>query len=72
MSRTTKSNVLWAALAIAAATVLVRVGQAQQVQRPAPDVYGQLHWRFIGPEGNRFDSVAGIPGDPTTYYVGAA
>ena len=35
-------------------------------------VFGQLHWRTIGPEGNRFTSAAGIPGDPLTYYVGAA
>jgi hypothetical protein len=38
----------------------------------APDVYRSLPWRFIGPEGNRFTSAAGIPGDPSTYYVGAA
>ncbi len=35
-------------------------------------IFGQLHWRTIGPEGNRFTSAAGIPGDPLTYYVGAA
>lgn len=34
--------------------------------------YRQLQWRTIGPEGNRFTSAAGIPGDPLTYYVGAA
>ncbi len=38
----------------------------------APEVYGALPWRYIGPEGNRFTSAAGIPGDPSTYYVGAA
>src|SRR5947209_5188418 len=43
-------------------------------QAPAinPDVYGQLKFRYLGPEGNRADSVAGIPGDPLVYYVGAA
>jgi len=40
--------------------------------RIAPALYRQLHWRTIGPEGNRFTSAAGIPGDPLTYYVGAA
>jgi photosystem II stability/assembly factor-like uncharacterized protein len=39
---------------------------------PPPEVYGKLHWRTIGPEGNRFTSAAGIPGDHLTYYVGAA
>ncbi len=38
----------------------------------SPDHYKTLHWRHIGPEGNRFSAAAGIPGDPHTYYVGAA
>jgi photosystem II stability/assembly factor-like uncharacterized protein len=38
----------------------------------APAAFGSLHWRTIGPEGNRFSAAAGIPGDPLTYYVGAA
>ena len=45
---------------------------AQQPTTPAPDIYSRLHWRTIGPEGNRFSAAAGIPGDPQTYYVGAA
>jgi photosystem II stability/assembly factor-like uncharacterized protein len=32
----------------------------------------QLKYRHIGPLGNRVISVAGIPGDLLTYYVGAA
>jgi photosystem II stability/assembly factor-like uncharacterized protein len=39
---------------------------------PSPELYGALHWRNIGPEGNRFSAAAGVPGDPHTYYVGAA
>jgi photosystem II stability/assembly factor-like uncharacterized protein len=39
---------------------------------PGPDVYSGLRWRHIGPEGNRTDAVAGVPGDPLVYYVGAA
>src|SRR5262249_31477571 len=32
-----------------------------------------LSFRFVGPVvGNRVASIAGIPGDPTTYYAGAA
>ena len=38
----------------------------------SPSQYAALPWRHIGPEGNRFTSAAGIPGDPSTYYVGAA
>ncbi len=33
----------------------------------------QFRFRFVGPRtGNRIASVAGIPGDPSTYYAGAA
>ncbi|MFA6165456.1 MAG: glycosyl hydrolase, partial [Gemmatimonadaceae bacterium] len=38
----------------------------------ASEPWSNLHWRNIGPEGNRFSAAAGIPGDPLTYYVGAA
>ena len=39
-------------------------GSAQQAPRVNPDLYSQLRWRFIGPEGNRISAVAGVPGDP--------
>ncbi len=45
---------------------------AQPRTTPTPDSYSRLHWRTIGPEGNRFSAAAGVPGDPYTYYVGAA
>ena len=59
-------------LAVVLVAALMFAGFAQQVARPGADLYRQLHWRFIGPEGNRFSAVAGVPGDPNTYYVGAA
>ncbi len=34
--------------------------------------FTQLKWRYVGPEGNRVTSIAGVPGDRTTYYAGAA
>ncbi|MGH9139581.1 MAG: hypothetical protein ACRD2I_00410, partial [Vicinamibacterales bacterium] len=37
-----------------------------------PDAYAQLKFRYIGPVGNRTIAVAGVPGDPNVYYVGAA
>ncbi len=61
-----------ALLAFACVALLVPAGTAQQTSRPTPDSYSRLHWRFIGPEGNRFSAVAGISGDPSTYYAGAA
>jgi photosystem II stability/assembly factor-like uncharacterized protein len=40
--------------------------------RISPELYSQLRWRTIGPEGNRFSAVAGVPGDPLVYYGGSA
>src|SRR5438270_1393437 len=55
------------------ATALLAPGFAQGRRgggMPAPD---GLSFRFMGPAvGNRISAAAGIPGDPSTYYVGAA
>ncbi len=53
-------------------TVSAGASYSQQMTRPAADFYRQLRWRFIGPEGNRFSAVAGVAGDPSVYYAGAA
>ncbi len=45
---------------------------AQSRPGPSPEQYSRLHWRTIGPEGNRFSAAAGIAGNPHIYYVGAA
>ena len=37
-----------------------------------PDVFKELNFRFIGPEGNRAIAIAGVPGDPLVNYIGAA
>ena len=34
--------------------------------------FDALRWRHIGPVGNRVSAVHGVPGDPNTYYFGAA
>ena len=70
--KATGSLVRHATVALIGAALLVPVGSAQQAARPSVETYGALEWRYIGPEGNRFSAVAGIPGDPSTYYVGAA
>jgi photosystem II stability/assembly factor-like uncharacterized protein len=42
---------------------------AQQVD---PNLYSGMKWRMIGPyRGGKVNAVAGIPGDPATYYFGA-
>ena len=62
--------------ASAIAALFAFAGQPGRAQQPAPripaETFSRLHWRTIGPEGNRFTSAVGIPGDPSTYYVGAA
>jgi photosystem II stability/assembly factor-like uncharacterized protein len=63
---------LSAVLTLAGAAAYFTPGVAQQATPVSPDVYRRLHWRFIGPEGNRFSAVAGVPGDPLVYYAGSA
>jgi photosystem II stability/assembly factor-like uncharacterized protein len=59
---------LLALLAWCAAPVL-----AQEQKPPIdPEVYSQIKYRYIGPEGNRATAVVGIPGNPNVFYVGAA
>ncbi|MSO83833.1 MAG: sialidase [Acidobacteria bacterium] len=58
--------------ALVVALLAMTVVSAQPRTTPGPEVYSRLHWRTIGPEGNRFSAAAGVPGDPYTYYVGAA
>ena len=72
MPKTTGSLVCRLIAALICALVLMPSGHAQQAARPGADAYRQLRWRYIGPEGNRFSAAAGIAGDPSTYYVGAA
>ncbi len=39
----------------------------------APKDLRSLRFRFVGPDrGNRASAVAGVPGDPNVYYIGAA
>lgn len=53
----------------AAALIIPSALSAQQID---PTRYGELHFRHIGPLGNRVSSVAGVPGDRFTYFAGAA
>ncbi len=60
------------AFVLAFALAALAVGLAQQPAAPVGDQLGALRWRYIGPVGNRVSAVVGVPGDPNTYYVGAA
>ena len=63
---------LVAATALCLLLAAVTSAPATAQQAPSPDTYADLEWRYIGPEGNRFSAASGIPGDPYTYYFGAA
>ncbi len=54
---------------------LVSNGRAQQgTNGKEKSIYSRLHFRDLGPAqaGGRVAAVAGIPGNPNVYYVGAA
>jgi photosystem II stability/assembly factor-like uncharacterized protein len=58
------------AVLLASAGVITLTGQRG---RDTAEPRAPLSFRFVGPAvGNRVASIAGIPGDPTTYYAGAA
>jgi photosystem II stability/assembly factor-like uncharacterized protein len=48
------------------------IGSVAFSQQANKDILGALRYRYIGPVGNRLTSVAGVPGQPNIYYVGAA
>ena len=37
-----------------------------------PDAFSALHFRELGPIGNRASAIVGVPGDPMVVYIGAA
>ncbi len=56
-------------LGLAAVALAPAVARAQTIP---PRTYGALRWRLIGPHrGGRVLAVAGVPGDPATFYFGA-
>src|ERR1700683_3008083 len=60
-------------LTAAAAIVPAFAQQAPRQMEDAtdPSLYSAMRWRSIGPfRAGRVAAVAGIPGDPTTYYIG--
>jgi photosystem II stability/assembly factor-like uncharacterized protein len=64
---------LWSLAVLTPATPSLEAqNPAAAAARTTADAWSSLHWRNLGPEGNRFSAAAGIAGDPLTYYVGAA
>jgi photosystem II stability/assembly factor-like uncharacterized protein len=44
----------------------------QEGSAPDPEIFSELRFRFIGPDGNRAIAVVGEPGNDQVIYVGAA
>ena len=58
--------------ALVAAALALGGGRAALAQAVPESSYAALRWRLIGPfRGGRVVAVAGIPGDPTTFYFGS-
>ena len=64
---------LWV-IAVLWATTSAGFGRGAYAQQPpAAREEETFRFRFVGPRaGNRVAAVAGVPGDPSTYYAGAA
>ncbi|HXI29637.1 MAG TPA: hypothetical protein VNG89_14460 [Vicinamibacterales bacterium] len=62
----------WAVIAVLLLIHSTAPGAQNRATGIEPESYKQLKFRYIGPVGNRTIAVAGIPGDPNVYYVGAA
>lgn len=56
--------------------VLLPIGIYAQGRRAqtenSNDPFAALHFRFVGPEGNRVAAIIGEPGNPNVVYIGAA
>src|ERR1035437_4795051 len=71
--RRTAEPFILATFALVALTFSVAArAQAAPFAGMAPASASDLHYRYIGPVGNRVSSIAGVIGDPNVYYAGAA
>jgi photosystem II stability/assembly factor-like uncharacterized protein len=57
---------------LVACSGVASVARPQDASQLTGEFFTQLGYRHIGPVGNRVSAVAGVPGDPNTYYFGAA
>jgi photosystem II stability/assembly factor-like uncharacterized protein len=76
MSMLTRIRASIVLLALFLVVPLYAFGHADEASagKKAPDVFANLKFRDLGPAvaGGRVSAVAGIPGDPNTYYVAGA
>ena len=59
-----------AGLVLGLAAVLL-TGVPLQARQYNPQLFSGMRWRLVGPgTGGRIETVAGVPGQPNTYYIG--
>jgi photosystem II stability/assembly factor-like uncharacterized protein len=69
---TDRSRMMTTAQTVVVALLLLTASMPLRAQQVPASLYGALTWRYIGPfEGGRVEAVAGIPGNPSTFYFGA-
>jgi len=61
-----KCKILFLGLFLSVCSVQISFSQINN------EVFKDLNFRFIGPEGNRTIAIAGVPGNPMINYIGAA
>ena len=67
MTSTWVRRILCSFAGLAGVTMIPPTG-AQQI---GPELFGDLHWRSIGPfRGGRTRAAAGVPGQPNLFYMG--
>src|SRR2546423_7001241 len=65
-------NRIRSALLLGSLAVALPAARPVRAQTIPSSAYGALRWRLIGPHrGGRVLAVAGVPGDPATFYFGA-
>ncbi len=68
-----RASVLWAARLVSRGGDCRTSGSASaQAPEIKPDLYQTLQYRYIGPQGNRVETVVGVPGNSNVIYAGAA
>jgi photosystem II stability/assembly factor-like uncharacterized protein len=71
-SPATRRAALAVVLSVAALTPATAQGRGAQATGGGPDGLAALHFRPLGPEGNRVASIIGEPGNSNVVYIGAA
>lgn len=72
MTRSIASAAIALAALVTSSSVAHAQGRGRGAQAAASGPLGALHFRAVGPEGNRTTSIIGEPGNPGVVYVGAA